>query len=198
MIFIISGYLMYLIEGATKQNHQDKIGPLRETSDPEMFFINSTISPLHTNTAPQTPEANISFGPHCHTSATNTDYPVFPVDQFIQQRLKPAVTGCQVLADNTTDNNPLLAQNSCEIYKLLPLLCKLTLKDDTLISLKFYDEITLNLTKSTKKSRTILPDFHHIGTLKTFFTLWYLMWDKYSTAKPVKLTSSCPNFTPRT
>ena len=48
MVFVISGDPMYLIEGTPNQTHQSNIDSLHEPSDPEIFFINSTIRPLHT------------------------------------------------------------------------------------------------------------------------------------------------------
>ena len=124
--------------------------------------------PLRTNTAPKKHVTNIGFGTHCHTTATKTLYPASPVHQLRQQHFQPDVTVCQVISDNTTTDIPLLAQNGCELYKLLSLLRNLTLKDDFLIALKtFYDEITLNLTASIKKLHHIIPDFYNIDPSKS-------------------------------
>ena len=69
-------------------------------------------------------------------------------------------------------------------FKLLPLPKNLTLKYDTLITLIFCDEITLNLTSSIKKSRPIILDFPHIGPSKSLLHLQVpsvgdLFHDKY-------------------
>ena len=53
MIFSVSGGSMYLIEGASNQNHQSNIGSLHGSSDPNMFFTNSIIRPLRTSTSPK-------------------------------------------------------------------------------------------------------------------------------------------------
>ena len=65
-----------------------------------------------------------------------------------------------------------MSQNFCDLSKLLPLLPNLTLKDDTLIALKYiYDKITLKLTASIKKSRPIVPGFDHIYIYKSLLNL---------------------------
>ena len=110
MICTISGDPMYLIEGTPNQTYQADIDSLCEPSDPELFFVNSTIWYLHTNTAPKTPAKNIGFSPHFHIPSTTTVYPDFPVDQCLQHSFQPAVTCRQVIVDKTTDNTPLLAQ----------------------------------------------------------------------------------------
>ena len=53
MVFAISGDPMYLIEGTPNQTRQSDIDSLHEPSDPEIFFINITIRPLHTNIPPK-------------------------------------------------------------------------------------------------------------------------------------------------
>ena len=53
MFFTIYGDPMYLIEGTPNQTHQHNIDSLREPSDSELFFINSTIRPLNINTSPK-------------------------------------------------------------------------------------------------------------------------------------------------
>ena len=59
MICSISGDLMYLIEGKLNQYQQEKFDFLCGNSDPNIFLINITIRPLHTNTKPQTPATTI-------------------------------------------------------------------------------------------------------------------------------------------
>ena len=51
-----------------------------------------------------------------------TIYPASPVYKRIQQRFQPAVTGHQIISDNTTDDTPLLAETGCGLFKLLPFL----------------------------------------------------------------------------
>ena len=82
---------------------------------------------------PKKPVTTIGFGPHFHTPATTTIYPASPFDQRLQRIFQPADTDHQFVADNTTADNPLLAQNGCELSKIIPLLRNLNLKDDTLI-----------------------------------------------------------------
>ena len=53
MICTISGDPMYLIEDTPNQINQAKIDSLRGPSNTGVFFINSTIWPLHTNTPPK-------------------------------------------------------------------------------------------------------------------------------------------------
>ena len=53
-IWLISDDPMYLIEGTPNQPHQANIDYLCETSDTDMFLINSTIWPLHANNTPKT------------------------------------------------------------------------------------------------------------------------------------------------
>ena len=132
-----------------------------------MFFINSTIQPLHTNTPPKTPVTTIGFGPLFHNPSATTVYPASCIEQRLQQHFQPAITGCQVLEDTTTPYTPLQAKNGYDLSKVLTLLRNLTLKDDTLIALNFSDEITLNLKASIKKSRPILPDLNHIDPSKS-------------------------------
>ena len=102
MICTVSGETMYLIEGTTNQTHQANIYSLRETSDTDIFFIDSTICPLHTNMAPKTSDTAIGFGPHCRTPSTTFVYPASLINQRLQQNFKPASTGCQVIVDNNT------------------------------------------------------------------------------------------------
>ena len=73
-----------------------------------MLFINITIRLLHTNTEPKIPATTIGLGTHCYTPATSNVYLASPVDQFLQQRFKPAVTGHQIIVDNNTYVTPLL------------------------------------------------------------------------------------------
>ena len=108
MVFIIYGDPMYLVKVTHNQNHQSNIDSLHEPSDPEIFFIKSNIWPLHTNMSPKKPVKTIGFGPHWHTPATTTVYPTSPVDQRLQQHFQPAITGYQVMAENTTADTPLL------------------------------------------------------------------------------------------
>ena len=129
---------MYLIEGTTNQYHQTKIYSLRKTSYPDVFIINSTIRPLHTNITPKLPAKTIVYSTHFHTPATTTVYPSSPVYQRLQRQFQPVITDCKHISDNTTADTPLLAKNECDLSKLLPLLNNLTLKDDTLIALKAY------------------------------------------------------------
>ena len=136
IIWFISGDPVYPIESTSNQYHQAKIDYLRKPSDPEKFFINSTIRPLNTNTTPKTPAETIGFGTHLHTPSTTTAYPAYPVDQHLQQRCQPAVTGYKIIAENTTHDTPILIENGCDLSKLLLLLRNLTLKDYTLIALK--------------------------------------------------------------
>ena len=136
MICTISGETMYLIEGTTNQTHQANIYSLRETSDTDIFFIDSTICPLHTNMAPKTSATAIVFFPHCRTPSTTFFNPASPINQRLQQNFQPASTGRQVITENTTFDTLHLAQNGCDLSKILPLLYNLTLTDDTLISLK--------------------------------------------------------------
>ena len=127
---------MYLIEDTPNQSHQANIYSLRKPSYNDIFLINSTIKPLHTNTAPKTPSKNIGFSPHCHTPATTTVNHASPVHQHLQCQFQPAVSNCQHIENNITHATQLPEENGCDLSKLLPLLCNLTLKDDTLISLK--------------------------------------------------------------
>ena len=129
---------MYLIDSAPNQTHQTNIDSLREPSNPKIVFINDTIWPLHTNTAPKKHVMAIGFGPHCHTPATTNIYLDSPFNESLQQCFKQVFTGLQVIADNTTANTPLLAPDVCDIFKLMPLLSNLTLKYDTLIDLKTF------------------------------------------------------------
>ena len=171
-ICAISGDPMNLIYGTHNQTHQNGIDHLCEPSNTKICFINSTIRPLHTNIAPKTPATTIGFGPHYHTPAYTTVYPFSPVNQRLQKLFQPAFNGCQVTADTTTSDNPLLVKNDFEISKLLPLLPNLTLKNDTLIFLNiFYDKITLNLTASINKSHPILPYSYHIDASKSLLRL---------------------------
>ena len=124
---------MYLIEGTTNQTNQEKIVSLCKPSDPDMFFINNTIQPLHTITAPPKPAETIGFRIHWHTPATTTVCPTYSVNQRLHQRFQPAITGRKIIMDNTTDDTPLLEENGCDLSKLLTLLDNLTLKDYTLI-----------------------------------------------------------------
>ena len=78
----------------------------------------------------------IEFGIYFHTIATTTVYPASHVDQRLQLRFQPAVTGCPIIAENTTADTPFLEENDYDFSKLLPLLCNLTLNDDTLIARK--------------------------------------------------------------
>ena len=106
MIFTISDDPMYLIEVTSNQNHQAKIDLLREPSNTELFFIESTIWPLHTNTAPKQPATTIGFVPHCHNPETTTVSTASPVDQCLQQFFHPYFTRHQVITDTTTSNTP--------------------------------------------------------------------------------------------
>ena len=99
---------MWLIENTPNQNHKAKIFSLREPSNTKMLFINITIRLLHTNTEPKIPATTIGLGTHCYTPATSNVYLASPVDQFLQQRFKPAVTGHQIIVDNNTYVTPLL------------------------------------------------------------------------------------------
>ena len=72
VICTISGDPMYLIEGTSQKTHQANIDYLREPSNTNIVFINITIWPLHTNTAPQTPGKYIGSGTHCRTPKTIT------------------------------------------------------------------------------------------------------------------------------
>ena len=119
MICTISGETTYLIKGSPNQTHKSKIDSICEPYDTNMFFINITIKPLHTNTPPQTPSITIGFGTHCHNHATTTVYPSYPFGQCLKQRFQPAVTCLQVIADNTTADTHLLKQNDCDLSKLL-------------------------------------------------------------------------------
>ena len=126
------------------------------------FFINSTIWPLHTNTAPKTHVTTIGFGPHCHIPATNNFYPTSRIGQNFQT----AFTVRQVLVENTTANIPLLAKNGCDLSKIIPLICNLTLKNDTLVSLKIwlnYPEHN-SLHQSITSYSTLLPPYWSIKT----------------------------------
>ena len=78
----------------------------------------------------------IEFGIYFHTIATTTVYPASHVDQCLQLRFQPAVTGCQIIAENTTADTPFLEENDCDLSKLLLLLYNLTLNDDTFIAPK--------------------------------------------------------------
>ena len=122
MILSISGDPMYLIEDTPNQSHQENIDSLCEPSDPNIFFINITIRPLHINISPPTHATAIGFSPHFHNPETTTIYPTSTVDQRFQQRFQQAVTGCQIIADNTNTDIIFLAENGCDISKLLPLL----------------------------------------------------------------------------
>ena len=132
MFFTIYGDPMYLIEGTPNQTHQVNIYSIHEPSYTELFFVNSTISPLHTNTHPQTPVATIVLCPHCHTLTANNVYPASPVDQCLKQNFQPAFTGCKIIVDKTTSDTPFLEQNGYNLSKLPPLLHNLNLKYDTL------------------------------------------------------------------
>ena len=72
MICYIYGDTMYLVKVTPNQTHQVKIDSLREPSDPGMFFINSTIQPLCTNTSLKIHVTNIVFVHHSHNPATTT------------------------------------------------------------------------------------------------------------------------------
>ena len=67
MIYSISGDPIYLIRGTPNQYHQENIYSLHKPSYHKIFFIYSTIRPLHTNTALKTPATTIGFGLPCHT-----------------------------------------------------------------------------------------------------------------------------------
>ena len=128
-----------------------------------MFFVNSAIWYLHTNTDPKNSLTTIGLGTHWHTPATTTFYPSSPVDHRLRQSFQLAVTGIQVILDNTNSDTPLLSKNICDLYKLLPLICNLTLNYNTMIDLKsFYGKYTLNLTPSVNQLCNIIPDLHHI------------------------------------
>ena len=158
-----------------------------------MFFINSTIWPLRTNTY----VTAIGFSPHFHTPATTTVYFTSPFNQHLQRRFQPSVTGRQVISDNATANTPLLTQNGCDHSKLLPLLRNLTLKDDTLIAIIVF-MVKLPWTSPYWSINRIL--FYMNSTIfihrNTFFYFWSLMWENSSLKIPVKITSSCPNHVP--
>ena len=105
----------------------------REPQDTNMFLINRTIWPLHTNTAQKKPERAIVLGTHCHTPVITTVYPAPPVDQFIQRQFKLDVTGFKNITYNTPEDMPLLEENGRDFSTLIPLLHSLTLKGDTMI-----------------------------------------------------------------
>ena len=114
MIYTISGDPIYLIEGAPNQTHQANIYYIREPSDPDLFYVNITIWPLHTNTSQNKSATTIGFGTHCHTPATNTVFPASPIDPHLQHIFQPNITGFQFIADSATDDTPLLAKNGCD------------------------------------------------------------------------------------
>ena len=77
---------------------------------------------------------NIGFCTHYYTPGAKTSYPASPVNKLLQHHFQPAVDGCQIIADITTADIPILVPNGCNLSKLLPFLRNLTLKDDTLIA----------------------------------------------------------------
>ena len=90
---------MYVNEGTPNQSHQGNIDFLHEPSDIDFFFINSTIRPLHTNTAPKPPAKTIGLVP--------TDIPLQPLllnpPPLQTNFFNRGFTGCQIIAENTTD-----------------------------------------------------------------------------------------------
>ena len=74
-------------------------------------IFSSSTSPfdLSIPTQPKNPTKTIGFSPHWHTLETTTVYSASLLDQCLQQRFKPSITGRQIIADNTTADTPLLA-----------------------------------------------------------------------------------------
>ena len=120
VIFTISGDPMYLIEGTHNQTYQAKIASLFVPSYSKLFFINSTIRPLCTNTDPNKSATTICFGSQCHTSLTKTVHPTSPIYQQLKQHFIPALTVCQAIAENTTADTPLLAKMSVTFPNFFP------------------------------------------------------------------------------
>ena len=176
-IFSISGDTVYIIEFITNQSPQTGIDSICKPSDPNMFLINRTVPSLHTNNAPKTPATNIGFGLQCHTPVTTTVYPASHLEQCLRRQFHPAITGHQHIGENTTANRNILAENICDLLKIIPLLCNLTLKYDTLIALIF---LMIKLLWTSQ-----LPWINHALLFRTsdifkppskFFTLWSLLW----------------------
>ena len=170
MVFSVSGGSIYLIEVTSNQNHQSKIGSLHISSDPNMFSIDSIIRPLHTNTSPKISAKTIWSGPRWYYPETTTVYPSSPVNQCLQQRFWPAITGHQIIVGNTTTDTPVLAENECDLSKLLPLLCNLTLEYDTTIVLKM---IMIKLLWPLSLHQEITS--YSTGLLP-YYTSKYLLW----------------------
>ena len=63
-ICYIYGDPMYLLEGTPNQYHQKNIDCLCEPSNTNIFLINITIRPLHTNSKTKTPTTTIGFVTH--------------------------------------------------------------------------------------------------------------------------------------
>ena len=82
-----------------------------------------------------------------------------------------------------------MAENGCNLSKLLPLLHNLNPKDDTLIALNFMIKLLWtsqpplsNHVLLSQTSTIFIPQNH-------FFTFWPLLWENYSMAKTVTPTN---------
>ena len=96
---------MYLTEGTPNQSHQSKIDYLRKPPHHDIFHQQHHPDAPYQH-SPKKTVTNIGFGPHCHNIVTTTVYLASHVDQRLQLRFQPAITGCQIIAENTTDDTP--------------------------------------------------------------------------------------------
>ena len=162
---------MYLIECIPNQTHQDKINSICKPSKPEMFFHQQHHSASLYQHTPPKPATTIGFGPHWHTAATTNIFPASHIDQRLQHRFQPSVTGSQVIADNTNDDTPPVTKWLWPLQIYSP--CTQPDPQGWHPAWNFNDEITLNLTSFINKSHPILPHFYHIDTSKSLLHILF-------------------------
>ena len=139
MSWSFSGDPMYLVEVSLKQTQQANIYSFRKPSNTEIFSSTAPFG-LYIPTHPKKTATNNDFGTNWHTPGNTTVYPASHVYQRLQQQFQQAVTGHQILANNTIADTPLLLENLCDLSKLIPVLRNFILKDDTLIDINQFND----------------------------------------------------------
>ena len=139
MSWSFSGDPMYLVEVSLKQTQQANIYSFRKPSNTEIFSSTAPFG-LYIPTHPKKTATNNDFGTNWQTPGNTTVYPASHVYQRLQQQFQQAVTGHQILANNTIADTPLLLENLCDLSKLIPVLRNFILKDDTLIDINQFND----------------------------------------------------------